>query len=269
MVDSTNRYQKIISRIFFSKYHPGMKEFTFQRNEVEHAAQDLGIQLPKNIGDLLYSFRFRTPLPIDVLETAPPDECWSLELAGHGIYRFKLKHKQQIEIVPHQLLPEIKVPDATPGIVSMYALSDEQALLAKVRYNRLIDIFTGITCYSLQNHLRTTVPEHGQIETDEIYIGIDKRGAQFAIPVQAKGGRDKLSMVQIEQDVALCLHKFPSLICRPIAAQFIGNDFIALFEFEQQNSGIVLLSEKHYRLVSPEAISGDDLLLYGRHSDQP
>ena len=46
-------------------------------------------------------------------------------------------------------------PDSTPGVIS-YALSDEQSLLATVRYNRLIDVFTGLTCYSLQNHLRTS-----------------------------------------------------------------------------------------------------------------
>lgn len=50
-------------------------------------------------------------------------------------------------------------------------------------------------------------------------------------PVQAKGGKDKLSIVQIEQDHALCAHKFPNL-CRPIAAQFIHQDLIALFDFE-------------------------------------
>ncbi len=31
--------------------------------------------------------------------------------------------------------------DATPGIIELYAFSDEQALLAKLRYNRLVDIF--------------------------------------------------------------------------------------------------------------------------------
>lgn len=90
----------------------------------------------------------------------------------------------------------IKVPDATPGIIAKYALNDEQALLAKVRYNRLLDIFTGVTCYSLQNHLRTTVPNMGQIETDELYVGVDKRGVHYVLPVQAKGGKDKLGIVQ-------------------------------------------------------------------------
>ncbi len=68
----------------------------------------------------------------------------------------------------------IKIPDATPEIVSAYALSDEQALLAKVRYNRLLDIFLGVATYSLQNHLRTTVTGLGQAEIDEIYVAIDR-----------------------------------------------------------------------------------------------
>jgi len=43
----------------------------------------------------------------------------------------------------------------------------------KLRYNRLIDVFIGVTCYSLQNHLRTTEPRIGQFETDEIYVNTD------------------------------------------------------------------------------------------------
>jgi len=78
-------------------------------------------------------------------------------------------------LAPNPNLAETKVPDATPGIVAKYAFNDEQALLARLRYNRLVDIFTGVTCYSLQSHLRTTVPSMGQVETDEIYVGLDKK----------------------------------------------------------------------------------------------
>jgi hypothetical protein len=152
-------------------------------------------------------------------------------------------------IEPTQNLAETKIPDATPGIIDMYALSDEQALLAKVRYNRLVDVFLGITCYSLQNHLRTTVPGLGQVETDEVYIGIDKRGAQYVIPVQAKGGSDKLSTVQIGQDFALCDHRFPELVALPVAAQFMGDDTIVLFAFELQKGHPAVCAERHYRLA--------------------
>ncbi len=159
-------------------------------------------------------------------------------------------------------MTETKVPDSTPGVIAKYALNDEQALLAKLRYNRLIDIFTGVACYSLQNHLRTTVPSVGQVETDEIYIGVDRRGAHYVFPVQAKGGHDKLGVVQIEQDFALCADKFPSLICRPIAAQFMGKDLIALFELEHGENGIAVTMEKHYRLVPPKEVTATDLDTY-------
>jgi hypothetical protein len=106
-------------------------------------------------------------------------------------------------VVPDPHRSVIKVPDATPGIIAKYALTDEQALLAKLRYNRLVDLFTALTCYSLQSHLRTSVTGIGGVETDELYVGMDRHGVQYVLPVQAKGGRDRLGVVQIEQDIAL------------------------------------------------------------------
>ena len=179
---------------------------------------------------------------------------------GRSLYKFVLT--KQTNFRPNDNLVETKIPDATPGIINRYAIGDEQSLLAKVRYNRLIDIFTGLTCYSLQNHFRTTVPGIGQIETDEIYIGLDKRGMHYILPVQAKGGTDKMGVVQIEQDFAVCETKFSKLICKPIAAQFMDNGVIALFEFELTSEGVSIASEKHYRLVRTEDLSTDDLEKY-------
>ncbi len=141
-------------------------------------------------------------------------------------------------------------------------MSDEQALLAKLRYNRLIDIFTGVTCYSLQNHLRTRAPGLGQVETDELYVGVDKKGAHYVFPIQAKGGKDRLSVVQIEQDIAVCAAKFPLLICRPVAAQFLQDDVIALFELERTGEAVRITSEKHYKLVPPDEVTEADLQNY-------
>ena len=181
---------------------------------------------------------------------------------GRG--RYTMAMVVQSAIVPSQILVETKVLDSTPGIINKYALNDEQALLAKLRYNRLVDIFTGLTCYSLQSHLRTTVLHLGQIETDEIYIGIDRRGAHYVLPVQAKSGNDKLGIVQIEQDLAMCSTKFPNLICRAIAAQFMEGDLIALFELEQTEEGVRVSAERHYRLVHPENLSSEELDEYRR-----
>jgi hypothetical protein len=95
-----------------------------------------------------------------------------------------------------------------------------------------------------------------------VYIGVDRRGARRDFPVQAKGGTDRLGVVQIEQDFALCATKFPGLICRPIAAQFMGRDLIALFEFEESASGVAISNERHDRLMPSEQVTPEDLAAY-------
>ena len=258
---ATQAYIKIIEEIFHSHYKRGASAIEFEREDIVRAAKKLGVALPKNLGDVVYSFRHRQPLPESVRSKAPAGTQWVIQSTGISKYRFRARPAATLG--PDTAIAETKVPDSTPGVISRYALTDEQALLAKLRYNRLIDVFTGVACYSLQSHLRSSVPSMGQVETDEIYIGVDKRGAHYVFPVQAKGGRDKLGVVQIEQDLALCRDKFSSLLCRPIGAQFMGDDLIALFEFEESEDGQVKkVAEKHYRLVPPEELSEEEIRSY-------
>lgn len=252
-----NRYTRILESIFVKHYKKGVKEINFERAEFDQAAKELGIILPKNLGDVLYSFRYRINLPKSITSKAPKGYEWIIKPAGKG--KYKLVIAKQAIIVPSSVLAETKIPDSTLGVIAKYSMNDEQSLLAKLRYNRLIDIFTGLTCYSLQNHFRTTLRDGSQIETDEIYIGLDKRGAHYVVPVQAKGGKDRIGIVQIEQDFEMCTLKFPRLVCRPIAAQFTDKNLIALFEFEQSKEGIKVTSEKHYRLVAPDGLSPEEL----------
>jgi hypothetical protein len=255
-----NRYGQIIERIFLEKYKDGAAELAFSREDIVRIAKKIGIRLPKNLGDVIYSFRYRAELPESIRTKAPSGREWIIRPAGRSKYIFASTSAATIQ--PTVSLVETKIPDATPGIIAMYALTDEQALLAKLRYNRLVDVFSGVTCYSLQSHLRTFVHNLGQIETDEIYVGVDKRGVHYVFPVQAKGAKDKISVVQIEQDIAMCTSKFASLICRPIAAQSMKEDLIALFELEQTKSGLGISSEKHYLLVEPDNLSPDELAKY-------
>jgi hypothetical protein len=267
MGDGPTRYAQIIESVFLANYEEGSEEVEFGREDFVHHAEDLGIEPPKNLGDVVYSFRYRVALPDSIRERAPEGLVWIIRAAGRSKYKF-VAVKQDL-IVPTDRMVETKLPDATPGVIARWALSDEQALLAMLRYNRLIDIFSGVACYSLQNHLRTTAPDIGQVETDEVYIGLDRNGAQYVFPVQAKGGNDQISIVQIEQDFAMCADKFSDLICRPIAAQFIGDNRIALFDFEATDESVAIRSEKHYRLVPEDEVSAEDLVRYRRDALAP
>ena len=173
-----NKYQALIENVFFDHFTKGATEFEFRRGELEAVNNALSDERVKNLGDVTYSFRHRTSLPQSILKTQPDGHEWIIEGAGKGKYRFKLVTTAS-RIVPREDLVVIDIPDATPEIIRAHKLDDEQALLAMVRYNRLIDTFLGLTAYSLQNHLRTTVKGVGQIEIDELYVGIDKFGCHY------------------------------------------------------------------------------------------
>ena len=256
----SNVYAAILEEIFLSKFKEGTTQVDFERSDISAAAKQLRLPRPSNLGDVVYSARYRGTLPEAVQSTATTDREWIIRGTGPGRYSFVLT--RPIRLAPNEQMGATKVPDATPGVVAMHALGDEQALLAKVRYNRLIDIFTGVTCYSLQNHLRTAVRGIGQVETDELYVGVDTKGCQYVIPVQAKGRRDALNIVQIEQDMALCESKFPALVCRPVAAQFTHDDVIALFAFERIDGEVKILMERHYKLVDADEVTPEDLAAY-------
>lgn len=255
-----SRYHQLIEKIFFDGYKKGATEILFERTALKDAAKELGIVLPDNLGDVIYSIRFRTPMPAKVLATQPKGREWIIELVGRAKYRFRLAKENRI--VPNPNLAVIRIPDSTPEIIAAYALDDEQALLAKVRYNRLIDIFLGLTTFSLQNHLRTSVKGIGQIEIDELYVGLDKYGCHYVIPVQAKGGSDQISTVQTAQDTAWCAQKYPTMRCRAISAQFVSSEQIALFELKIEADQLKVVEERHYKLVPSGELDPKEIVDY-------
>lgn len=245
-------YDRIIEKVFFDHFKKGASEFEFIRREIIAAKDLVAPELDLNPGDVPYAFRTRKELPPKILKTQPKGSEWIIEGAGRSRYRFKLVPGTRI--VPNPTLVQTAIPDATPEIIRAYALNDEQALLAIIRYNRLVDIFLGLTTYSLQNHLRTHVKGIGQIEVDELYIGLDKRGCHYVIPVQAKRGKDQIGVVQTTQDIRFAEQKYPGLHCRPVAAQFMPDGTVALFELTLQRDEIRVVDERHYTLIPAQEL---------------
>jgi hypothetical protein len=82
-----NRYHRIIEEIFFKSYRKGLTEVPFEREDILLAAEKLRIKLPKNIGDLIYSFRYRVALPKSVVKEAPRSQAWIIRPRGRAKIR--------------------------------------------------------------------------------------------------------------------------------------------------------------------------------------
>lgn len=246
---SITQYDKIISSLFEKKHsdEENKEELKFTKDEIIETAQSLGITL-RNPPDVVYTYRCRRSLPDDILSTGG----WILIPKGKGRFAFRKTNRNPfIEI--QEGLAQIEILNAVPEIVEKYATNDEQGLLSLMRYNRLIDIFTNITCFHLQSHIRTTIVHEGQVEIDDLYVGIDDEGNEYIIPTEAKSPdkRDKIGWFQVANLVKYANQYFPNLICRPIAVKPYEHNIVCLMEFDANSDyeKIAIKNIKTYKLT--------------------
>ena len=73
-----NKYDAIIRTIFADHYRPGSTTLLFAREELLQKAALLGIEAPKNLGDIVYSYKYRASLPDEISSTAPEGFYWRI-----------------------------------------------------------------------------------------------------------------------------------------------------------------------------------------------
>jgi hypothetical protein len=266
---------RVIKDIFLQRFQQGTTRLPFTRSDLLESSKQFAKPgesekaRDKNLGDILYTFRFRRDLPSEILATEPRGKIWVILGAEISKYELRLITKPNLAPTPNWIIT--KVHDSTPEIVRRFEfLSDEQAALSRIRYNRLVDLFCRCVAHSLQNHLRTTVKGVGQIEIDELYVGANRKGQHFIVPVQAKKERDRVGVSQLIQDYEYCKNKHPGMISRLLTAQLLnysegGRNFdkIALCEFVVREIDDDLLiersSEEHFVLLPKSLITQSDL----------
>jgi hypothetical protein len=147
----------------------------------------------------------------------------------------------------------ISIFNAIPEVVDGLLRHDEQSLLTKILYNRLIDIFAGLTCFHIQNHYRSFVDNIGEVELDAIYVGVSKAGELFVIPVEAKSQADSdmLGRIQISQMAQLVKQDFPQLARRILAVKELFDGTVGIVEFNDRDDPdeIKILSVARYKLI--------------------
>jgi hypothetical protein len=241
----------VIQHVFNKLFRPGLKEVPFTVDDIRAAVEEVAEQNPGytegNIFDVRYEFTSgRQALPAEIDKLGP----WMIEGRGKAKYAFIKLAQGPGVVIPSDLMP-IMLPDATPEIVMGYAGSDEQGILARIRYNRLLDIFLQLTCYHLQNHWKTSIKNKGACEIDDLYVGLNVTGKQFVIPVEAKSPGDHLSKHQIVQMVHFAAARYPKLILRPVGVQGMKDGSLVFVEFTSaaEPDQIKIKEMRRYRLV--------------------
>ncbi len=170
-----------------------------------------------------------------------------------GVSRPIMRMAARDRVLPDENRYVIRVPNATPSLVERYAFDSKASVLAKVRFNRLIDMFFSVTAFSIGSRVDSTMPEGTQFQTDEVYLAVTGTGQEFVVPVQACGRGKHLSLDRTREMFRFCRLSFPELTPRPVGItvrQVNSAEVIAIIELVEEVGEIKVFNEKHYRLVT-------------------
>jgi hypothetical protein len=244
-------YDEVILEVFLRHYCEGASYLKFEKDELAEACVEHGITV-RNIPDIIYTYRSRRMLPAKILATGH----WAIEPAGRGSYAFRLLRNPSYFEIPFGEYAPVDIYNAIPEVVEGLLRQDEQSLLTRILYNRLIDIFTGLTCFHIQNHYRSFVTGMGEVELDALYVGVNKTGTLFVLPIEAKsqGESERIGRIQVSQMAKLVRQDFPDLRRRILAVKALAGGTIAVVEFddheEPDDFGIVFIGR--FRLIRRE-----------------
>lgn len=124
--DKKNLYSEIIEWVFLEKRSGEESQIAFERDDLLRAVEALKVERPKNLGDVVYSFRYRYDLPDSILETQPDKMEWIIEGAGSAKYIFKL-------VKENRILPN-------PNLIALFELTleDEMVKVVEEKHYRLV-----------------------------------------------------------------------------------------------------------------------------------
>jgi hypothetical protein len=172
------------------------------------------------------------------------------------VYAFRLLQNPPHFEIPFEDYAPVDIYNAIPEVVEGLLRQDEQSLLTRILYNRLVDIFTSLTCFHIQNHYRSFVSGMGEVELDALYVGVDKTGALFVLPVEAKSQAESemIGRIQVSQMAKLVRQDFAQLHRRILAVKALADGTIAMVEFDdhEEPDDFGIVSVGRFRLIRRE-----------------
>jgi hypothetical protein len=240
-------YQTLVTAVFMMGYRKGSRTVPFRYRELSRIANALGITQPQAPAELISSILGSHPLPEAILATEPEGEEWIVRPRGRAKAEFALVSSSRIFPNPERYRMEI-VDSAPPSAASDSFTT--HVLMSKIRHNRLLDTFLGVSACSLRRALKQKAKHPFPGEIDDLCLGVDPFGSRYLIPVQMTRVGDPVSTVVTKRNIARCGKEFPHLACRPVSVQFTDASGIAMFELQLDGTGAVKLAdERHYELV--------------------
>lgn len=100
--------------------------------------------------------------------------------------------------------------------------------------------------------MRSSVQDIGQVEIDDLYVGVDTEGRWYVIPVEAKsvGPKERLGVVQIRQMILFAKQSYGELALRPVGVKPLADGSCVLLEFDDEEELEAIAVKRYARYKS-------------------
>lgn len=183
----------------------------------------------KNVPDIIYTYRARSDMPAEIQKVGN----YAIVGRGKGLYYFaKISRPNRMQLPKTMTIA--RVPNSLPSWAQQFMSNDEQGMLTSMACNDLVMKHLGLRrAFRLQSHLRCGVPNYGQVEIDEVYVGEDSNGDHVIIGVEAKdrSGNDLLNVAQLYGSSQALQSLYPNQNHKVLGVKPDQNDNICICEF--------------------------------------
>ena len=241
---SLNRGSAILSLIFAERYRGSNTPVSFTKDDLQTAGEDLGIDLPKNLSDVIYALRHRSPIPEGIQRTALKGQDWVIETVGRSEYWLIQRPCQRIEADPSAF--DYLFEDETPRIARDFGMKGAPLLDCILRKNQILKKFLGSPVEHLQSQVRASVKGVGQVEVGSLFFS-DINGEVIPVCLIAKPG--EFNLAKAAQNMRFAAAHYPEMDCRPVVAQLLSEKRVALFELSGSPETPHVLHEAHFSLA--------------------
>ena len=152
----------------------------------------------------------------------------------------------------------VGILDNTPTVVGQLARDERELLLARLRFNRLLDNFLGISTFPV--HLLFDSPFYDSIgpEVEELHFGIAPFGDKCMVIVLSErwNGSPAISKLRASSEVPFKYSH--NMRVHFILAHQTGGNCLALIELDLSSQRSKVKAEKHYEFIKPDELNAHD-----------
>lgn len=249
-----NKAKSFIKHLIEKNFTASQDSIPFSRDDVSLYCLKKFKKIPKNVGDIIYSLRYR----MDYLSTfdhlLDPDYTWTLLSLSTGQY--ELKPMPKLKLPDLTSVPVISKIDKTPEHIHNLRPLNDQSLLMKIYQNKVLSEFLEDDLILLQAHHKVNLKDWGQAEIDGI---VASETSPRLYLVEVKGYTEVIGWPQIIQLKMYAEQNHPGLPFTPIFVQSHRDWSFSIVQFDFNSEFPQVTKSERYIFTNMIGYSGTGL----------